>query len=138
MHTLHFRPGSPQIEMPWNWTHDAQVLWRRDEIELELQSDTPQSLAATLWLWVRAGITMEQTGAVRCILPNEIIELQGGAPVVLRSETCAVEIHGLPQSAHRMNIRHESPIPSARARYCGGLCLGLKFPVALQLRFRLS
>jgi hypothetical protein len=141
-HTLHFRPSAPQIEMSWRWNHAIEVLWHTgpsaNQIELELQSDTPQSLAATLWLWIREGVTVEEAGLkARPILAGETVALQGGAPIVLRSSTHAVEIHGLPKSAHRMDIRHTSPIPSVQIQSCGGLSLGLSFPVALRLRLDL-
>lgn len=133
-HVLDFRPGSPKLNMPWDWNHDICVAWQGPEIGVRLDSRAPHSLAAVLRIWLRPGVTVEE-GSVRGHLKaGEELWMKGGGEVVVRGRTHALRIKGLPVSVHQMGIRHAPAIPSRIESECGCVSVGLRFPVALDLR----
>jgi len=137
-HTLHFRPGRPQIEMPWNWDFSMNIAWREDEIDLKLCSDSSESLVAALNIWVRPGIWIDEGTQTHQAVAGEAVTLRGGTNLVLRDEEHEVRIEGLSLAEHQMPIVPAPPIPSDMARSCTRLSLGLRFPVEMNLRLRLK
>ncbi len=139
VHTLHFRPGSPQIFMPWDWSHSAEVSWLGDTVKARIESSSPHSLAATLRLWIRAGVRVtEADGASFVLKPGQSHALKGGSVLkIAGSDERSVAVYGLPVAAHRGDFAHASAIPSSMPEHCGCLYLGLLSPVELELSFQL-
>ena len=136
-HTLHFRPGSPPLEMPSNVKHVEDVCWKDRSVLVHLQCDAPNySLIASLNLWIRSGIELIEDGAAtRKINAGETINLKGGPLTLVSAGGNRLRLSGLPPSQHHMRIVPAEPIPSSKPRECGLLCLGLRMPVDLQLEF---
>jgi len=138
-HPLHFRPGRPVVDMPRNWTTEAQVTWKDDALEIGMQSETPESIAACLLLWVRPGISLSESGSDPVPLQAKAVHaLRGGSDVTLTGTRGAITISGLPASAHRRAILGPQPIPSGMRDTCALLQLGLRFPVNLNLTLHLT
>lgn len=140
VHTQQFRPRSPQIFMPWDWTYGADVEWRDDDVRVAMESRSPHSLAATLKLWVRAGTQVrEGAGAAFALATGQSHALRGGAEVTITgSDGRRVTIQGLPEGRHEADFSHAPSIPAALSEGCASLRLGLVFPVSLQIAFHLN
>jgi len=137
-HTLHFRPGSPPLEMRWDVKHSEDMQWQERTITLHLQcSATDYALIASLNLWVRPDIhVLEEGGSGKLIKAGKTIHLSGGGPLTLvGKQGTKLRLTGLPKSQHTMRIVPAEPIPSRKGSECGLLCLGLRMPVDLTLQF---
>jgi len=137
-HTLHFRPGRPQIQMEWNWQHEIEIEISERHIDLRIQSKADSALIADLIFWFRPGVEViegDQSGGI--LVAGKKIALEGGASVVVKTDEAALKITGLPPSEHHRFIGHASSIPSGITTQCGALFLGLRFPVDLSLRIEL-
>ncbi len=135
VHTAHFRPGRPDIPMPWDLRCDIKVAWERDTLRIRLACRTPNAMAASLIFRVRDGSCIEETGQV--VAAGRSIDLTGPT-VTLVNGTDRLIIAGLPPAAHRLAIKHEVPIPTAIPNHCARLQLGLRLPVELDLTLRLG
>jgi hypothetical protein len=136
-HTLHFRPGSPPLEMRNDQEHVASVNWLGNTLSLDLRCTAPHALVASLNLWIRPGVELiEGEGETpRKLCAGDIVALRGGAAVVIRSEQYSIRLLGLPAAQHHRRILPGQPIPSGMGRDCAVLCLGLRPPVELSLSF---
>ena len=134
-HCLHFRPGSPTVQMPWNWHHDIRVQWLGDELTLHLHCDATEILLSALHLWVRPGVWLKDANSRRLLSAGQIIELDGGNDVSLSSDHSTLRITGLPAAQHRVALSPQPAIPCAMEKTCACLSLGLRLPVDLTLTF---
>jgi hypothetical protein len=131
-HTLHFRPGSPQTHVAWNLDHTIRVDWKRDQIGITIQATSPNALAASLRLWVRAGATLRSAnGEARVLKAGERLALDGGDLKLRGDNGGGLRLTGLPTPAHAMWIDSEPSIPTAIPRACACLSLGLRLPVRI-------
>ena len=135
---LHFRPGSPQVDMRWDWENHIEVSWGNDAVDLQLHSDSPESLAATLTFWLRPGVTVTEGETRQQIEAGQTTMLRGGLPLTIASATHSIEIQGLPPAAHRWNTQRTQAIPTTIPRTCGAIGLGMVFPIDLRLQMKLS
>jgi hypothetical protein len=134
-HTLHFRPGSPLTDMPWDVSHHEEIEWKRRGIRLKMHCIAPHALIASLNIWLRPGVeVIDGDGAARAVVAGEMTSLRGGGPVVIRSPKSSVTISGLPAASHRVKISPGQPIPSVMPRICGAISLGLRPPIDLNLQ----
>jgi len=139
IHTLHFRPGRASLQIDWNWSHKIVVTPEAKEIGIRLDSNSDVSLIASFRFYIRPGVTVQEQGLpLRQIIAGETISLGGGRPLILKSASHSMEIHGLPPASHQAPIQHKQPIPSRIPRICGCLSLGLLFPVTLDFRIVLD
>ncbi len=131
-HTLHFRPGSPQIQMPWHWKYEAEVAIGDDEAAVRLRSSSAISLIASLIFWIRPGVEVIEDGETLGVLKaGDRLALEGGSDLHLALGDEHLDIRGLPVGNHRRLIQHTPSIPSEIATECGAVYLGLRFPVDL-------
>jgi len=134
-HSLHFRPGNKPHPMVWDWSHSIQINLGKRELELDLESASPSSLVASLRIWIRPGVFLQQGDSVTKIKAGKTISLAGENKIVLFSKTHKMEITGLPTATHRVPLEPKATIPSAVSEKCGCLSLGLLFPLKLKLKF---
>jgi len=136
-HTLHFRPGSPPTEMRWDLKHFERIHWKDRSILIHLRCTAAYALIASLNLWIRPGIEMIEDGEVpKQINAGEVIHLRGGRPITFVSASGnKLRLAGLPLGQHRMRILPPEPIPSAKPKECGLLCLGMRLPTDLEFQF---
>ena len=135
-HTLHFRPGSPTTDMPWDVEHQEDVRWQGRTIRLKLHCVAPHALVASLNIWLRPDVEFVDAGSeARKVIAGDTVSLRGGGPLVIRSldRSSSVTISGLPPASHRMKIIPGQPIPSVMPKTCAAICLGLRPPVDLDL-----
>jgi hypothetical protein len=138
LHTLHFRPGAPQIKMQWDLEHSIVVQCSSQDIVMRLDCNTPHALLASLNFWIRPGVDIVEGQTTTTLHAGDAHSLRGGAAVSIRSHTGELRIEGLPLACHAMRLLPRQPIPSSMPATCAVLCLGLRFPVHLQLRFCFS
>lgn len=143
LHTLSFRPDSPQLPMAWDWGTSVEVDWTGslDQIHLHLRSHTQNGLAALLKLWVRPGVDLKEGNTtVKSLRPEQRVWLKGEKSLVLTpsdgGKRGGLRITGLPVSAHRHDHGCTSSIPSAVSSSCACLMLGLCFPVDFRLKIQ--
>lgn len=134
IHTLQFRPGAPRTEIPWAWKTRAEVAWKSQTLSVLLDSHSEHSLAATLNLWVRIGASIRE-GERQWTLdtPGSFHDLTGNQPVEIFSGNDRITVHGLPPSAHRAHPAPAGGIPGGLQAQAAALCIGLRFPVHLQI-----
>ncbi len=142
-HSLHFRPGRPQVEVPWRLEHRIEIQTdlsgHPPRFCVRIQAHSPCALAANLRFWIRAGATAREGERTPLILkPRQHLPLAGGFPLELRAGDHRLTVVGLPHAEHGMIIAHPDPIPSAKAMHCAVLELGLRMPVHLDLCFILE
>ncbi len=139
IHTLHFRPGSPRIEIPWGFKTRAQVTWAGNNLSIHLESSSSSSLGASLNFWFRTGVRIRE-GSREWTLkePGIFHDLDGGQPVEIQSESAKIAILGLPPSIHKAHFGAAGGIPGAIKSTCASLSLGFRFPVNLQLAIELQ
>jgi len=133
-HVLDFRPGSPKYHMRWDWTYDVDVTWNGPEVGLRLVSNSPHSLIAVLRIWLRPGVTVAEGDVQHQLAAGQELWLGGGCDVAIRGKTHALRLLGLPKSRHSVAIHPPEAIPSQMEAQCGSICIGLRFPVELNLR----
>lgn len=136
-HTLHFSPGRRRVRMPWRGHHHIEVDWReaQRQMALRIHAEAPKALVATLWIWVRAGITVREGTREWKFSPGEIHDLRGGETVHLEGTQASVSLKGLPLACHRMRLQPSESVPTKIREHCFGLACGLSFPVHLNLRW---
>ena len=139
IHTLHFRPGSPRIEIPWGLKTQARVSWEEETVSVGLKSRSDSSLASCLNFWFRTGVSVRE-GSREWTLdkPGAFHDLDGGQPVEIRSGAALVTILGLPPCQHKAHFGAAGGIPGALHSHCASLSLGLRFPVDLNLAIRIG
>ncbi len=131
-HTLHFRPGSPQVKMPWHWKYEAEIGIGEDEVAVRLRSSSPISLIASLIFWIRPGVEVFEAGEpLGKLKAGDRLALKGGNDVRLALGEEYLDIRGLPAAGHRRFVMHAPSIPSGMATECGAVYLGVRFPVDL-------
>ncbi len=130
-HTLHFRPGRPQIFMNWDLRHNIDVMHEPSRTRIRIKCGSPHALAASLRIWLRPGVRIFQGGDPMMLNAQDTLHLQGGRDVIIRSDNHQVIIRGLPESRHRMVMSPPMGIPSGMPATCGVLSLGLLMPVDL-------
>lgn len=130
-HTLHFRPDSPKVHVPWNLRHQIHVKWITDRIEISFDVQSERSLMASLRIFVAAGCQLGTASSeAECVLsPGQHVALSGNRPIILSLGQHAIQISGLPASAHRRKIDNPEPIPSQKFANCAILELGLRMPL---------
>lgn len=134
-HTLHFRPGWPQIDMHWGLSHSINVDHEDEVLRVGLVARATNALVANLRLFIRAGATISGGGVDRQRLEaGQTIDLGGGEELELSNGPDRITISGLPQAAHHAIIVHAEPIPSVKSEHCAVLSLGLRMPVDLKLQ----
>lgn len=138
MHTLHFRPGWPQIRMLWDLEHSIQVHCLTQDVAIQLACDTPHALIASLNLWFRPGVEIVEGKTAELLRAGDTVRLRGAETLLIRSHSSELRITGLPPAAHKMQLLPRQPIPSVMRETCGVLCLGLRLPVRLQLYLQFS
>jgi hypothetical protein len=135
-HTLHFRPGSPTLQMPAGLESEILVQWdSARSMRLKIAADTAQSLVANLTFWIRTSAEVSESNRQMPMAAGKVTMLDGGGPLVLSSgrTKARIVIGGLPKAAHRYPVQPAQPIPSAMKEHCAGFSLGLRFPVHLEL-----
>ena len=135
-HTLHFRPGSPKLQMPAGLEFEIDVRWESPGcMRLKIDANTEQSLLVNLTFWVRTGVKISEAKRQLAMAAGKVTMLNGGGPLVLSSEQtkARIVINGLSKAAHRYPVQPAQPIPSAMKEHCSGFSLGLRFPVRLEL-----
>ena len=144
-HTLHFRPGAPQLHMPWDWTTSVEVEWSKDlsRVQLHFRSATEHSLVSVLKIMVRPEATLQEgSGAIQSLSARQSTWLDGGLPVLLRPSTGGggggLKISGLPAAQHKRDHGFSSSIPSAVPATCASLLLGLCFPVDFRMEIEVK
>jgi len=139
-HTLHFRPGAPQLHIPWDWTTSVEVEWSKNlsRVHLHFRSTTEHSLISVLKIMVRPEATLQEgNAATQALSARQSIWLDGAMPVLLKPSAGGagrgLKISGLPVAHHKQDHGFFSSIPSAVPATCASLLLGLRFPVDFRM-----